>query len=91
MTQEEAVTLAREFVVDQQRAVVFEPEAVRHMKADRFNRLLGRSHYPSDFWVVEFSKVLPQGVAFESPTTVMVEVIEMTRQVREVYVGMWCE
>ena len=91
MTQEEAVTLAREFVVSQQRAVIPEPEAVRHMEADRFNRLLGRAYYPSDFWVVEFRKVLPPGVAAETPGSLLVEVIEATGQVRLVYVGMTLE
>jgi hypothetical protein len=91
MTQEEAVALACEFVVRQQHAVILEPEAVRHMEAERFNRLLGRPNYPSDFWIVEFRKILPLGVAFESPNTVTVEVIEATNQVRVVYPGMHVE
>jgi hypothetical protein len=87
MTQEEAVDAARGLVTRLGRAVRLKPEAVRHMKADRFNRLFERAVYPSDFWVVEFGKVLPPGV-FEFPATIMVEVLEATGQVREVYLGM---
>jgi len=38
--------------------------------------------------VVEFRKVLPPGVAVESPPTVAVEVVPAAGQVREVYPGM---
>lgn len=90
MTQEQAVALARDFVAQLERAVHVEPAAVRHMQAERFNRLFGRPAYPSDFWIVEFPKVLPPGV-IECPGTVMVEVLEATGWVREVYVGMSVE
>jgi hypothetical protein len=38
--------------------------------------------------VVDFRKVLPPGVAAESPGTVTVEVFPDTGEVREVYVSM---
>jgi hypothetical protein len=87
MTREEAIAAARDFVARLGRAVHLEPEAVRHMEAERFNRLFGRAVYPSDFWVVEFPKLLPPGIT-ECPGTVTVEVVEATGRVREVYVGM---
>jgi hypothetical protein len=91
MTREEAISAARDFVLRQKRAVLLDPEAVRPMQAARFNALFGRIVYPCDFWVVEFRKVLPPGVAAESPGSVAVEVIPVTGEVREVYVGMWLD
>src|SRR5262249_24936814 len=88
MTREEAVTAARDFVLRASRAVLAEPDAVRLMQAARFNALFGRPVYPGDFWVVEFPKVLPTGVAGESPGTILVEVVPATGEVREVYPGM---
>jgi len=84
MTREEAVAAAREFVVREGRRVTLEPEMVLRMEAERFNRLLGAQRYPSDFWVVHFRKILPPDVAFESPSTVAVEVIDATGEVRPV-------
>jgi hypothetical protein len=54
------------------------------MHADRFNRLLGRQEYPSDFWVVEFRKILPPGVAAESPGSILIEVVDANSMLREV-------
>jgi hypothetical protein len=87
VTREQVIAAARAFVVREGRAVVLDPEAVRPLSAARFNALFGRAVYPADFWVVEFRKVLPPGVAAESPATVAVEVVPATGQVREVYVG----
>jgi hypothetical protein len=89
MTREQATALARDFVLKHPREVLSEPESVRQMQADRFNRLFGRAVYPCDFWVVEFRKVLPPGVAVEMPGTVAVEVIPSTGEVREIYAGMY--
>lgn len=88
MTREEAIEAARDFVIRLGRPVILEPEAVRPMQAARFNALFGRTVYPSDFWVVDFRKVLPPGVAAESPGAVTVEVNPATGEVREVYLGM---
>jgi hypothetical protein len=88
MTREEVVVAARDFALRVGHVVLAEPEAVRPLQAARFNALFGRPVYPSDFWVVEFRKVLSPGVAIESPSTVAVEVIPATGQVREVYPGM---
>ena len=88
MTREEAVTVARDFVLRETRAVLAEPEAVRLMQAARFNALFGHPVYPGDFWVIEFRKILPPGVAAESPGTILVEVVPATGEVREVYPGM---
>jgi hypothetical protein len=89
MTQEQALHLARALVAQKGRAVMLEPEAVRRMRAEPFNGLFGRPVYPSDFWVVEFRKILPPGVAAETPGSVLVEVVDATEQAREVYPGMW--
>lgn len=86
MTREQAIALAIEYLGQQGLDVHKTPEAVRHMDAARFNRLFGREQYPSDFWIVEFPKVLPHEAA-ESPGTVMLEVIDCTGRVREVHVG----
>jgi hypothetical protein len=88
VTREEAIEAARDFVIRLGRPVILEPEAVRPMQAARFNALFGRTVYPSDFWVVDFRKVLPPGVAAESPGAVTVEVNPATGEVREVYLGM---
>ena len=86
MTQEQAIAAAREFVVRNRRPVQLEPESVRLYEADRFNILFGQEIYPCDFWVVGFRKTV-----FESPGSVMVEVIPGTGEVREVYVGVWAD
>jgi hypothetical protein len=91
MTSEQAVAIARELIIRNRRSVVLEPIAIRRMQAVEFNELFGRTAYPSDFWVVEFLKILPHGVAAETPGSVLVEVVDATQQAREVYVGMWCE
>jgi hypothetical protein len=91
MTQEQVIARARSWVVRQRRPIFLEPESVRLMQAARFNALFGRDVYPCDFWIVEFRKVLPAGVAAESPGTIMVEVIPVTGEVREIYVGMHAE
>lgn len=88
MTREQVIAVARDFVSRLPRPVVPDPEAVRPMAAARFNALFGRTVYPGDFWVVEFRKVLPRGVAAESPGTIAVEVIPATGEVCEMYVGM---
>jgi hypothetical protein len=87
MTRGQAIAAARDYVAQLGRSVYLTPEAVRHMEAERVNQLFGRPVSSSDFWVIEFPKVLPPGVT-ESPGTVMVEVEEATGRVREVYVGM---
>ncbi len=87
VTEEQAIAAARHFIERSGCAVSFEAATVRHMEAERFNRLFGRRVYPSDVWVVEFPKLLPPGVT-ECPGTVMVEILEATGALREVYVGM---
>jgi hypothetical protein len=91
MTREEAIAAARVYVRAKERSACLEPESVRLMEAARFNKLFGDELYPCDFWVVEFLKILPPGVAAESPGSIMVEVIPTTGEVREVYVGMWVD
>ena len=88
MTREEVIVAARKFMLHQNRSVLLEPISVRHLDAARFNRILGRREYPTAFWVVEFKKVLLQGVAVEMPSSVLVEVFPNTGEVREVYPGM---
>ena len=85
---DQVIAVAQQFVARRSQVVVPEPEAVRPMEAARFNALFGRAVYPGDFWVIEFRKVLPPGVAAESPGSVMVEVMPATGEVRAVYVGM---
>jgi hypothetical protein len=89
MTREEVIAAARDLMVREGRAVLLEPLAARSMTASAFNELFGRQVYPGDFWTVEFLKVLPPGVAAESPGSVLVEVIPATGEVGEVYVGMY--
>src|SRR5262245_47433895 len=91
MTREQAIAAARDYVKLKGRSVCLEAESVRLMEAARFNDLFGQEMYPCDFWVVEFVKILPPGVAAESPGSIIVEVIPTTGEVREVYVGMWVD
>jgi hypothetical protein len=88
MTQEQVIVTAQNFVIGKGYQVLLEPEAIRLLSADRFNALFGRIVYPGDFWTVEFRKILPPEVMAESPSTVMIEVVPDTGEVREVYVGM---
>ena len=87
ITREQAISLAHDFVAQSGYAVEFDVPQVRHMDAARINRLFGRQIYPCDSWIVEFPKILPEGVT-ESPGTVMVVLLEETGELREVYVAM---
>ena len=91
MTREEAIAVARAFVVQKRYAVYFDQVEARLMEASRFNVLFGQPLYPCDFWAVDFPKILPPGIAAESPDSIMIEVIPETGEVREVYVGMWAD
>jgi hypothetical protein len=91
MSPDEATLKAREFAIQHRCPVLLAPLSVRHMKAKRFNDLFDREVYPSDFWVVEFLKINPPGVAAETPGSILVEVWESTGRVREAYVGMWAD
>lgn len=91
MSEEEAVALAQAYVAANRLSVRTAPIGVRRMQADNFNSLFGRRVYPSDFWVVEFDKILPPGVAAEDPGSVLIEVIDAGGAVREVQVGMWSD
>src|SRR4051794_26550450 len=86
MSREEAVAVARDFVIREGLMGHAEPASVRLARAACFNGLFRRELYPCDFWVVEFLKVVD-----ESPGSVMLEVIPDTGVIREIYVGMWAD
>lgn len=88
MTRDEAITVARDFLLKNGRGFHLDPLEVRPMQAARFNSLFGQEKYPCDFWVIEFLKILPAGIAFESPGSWLVEVIPASGEVREVHPGM---
>jgi hypothetical protein len=71
MTSEEAVRLASEYVIARG-LPVGHAEAARHMSAERFNELYNFRKYESDFWVVEFGKILPSNVLFEDPAGILI-------------------
>lgn len=88
MTREQAIAVARDFVIRLGGPVVLEPEDARLMRAAMFNELFCRRVYTCDFWVVDFRKILPPEVAAESPSAIAVEVNPATGEAREVYLGM---
>jgi hypothetical protein len=87
MTKEKAISLAQQFVTENNLSIEHLIEA-RLMKAERFNKLYGYERYKFNFWVVEFLKRLPPGVAAETPGSVLVQVEEVSEKISEVYPGM---
>lgn len=76
MTREEAMRAAAQYVVANGLPVNSEPEAMRHIDAERFNRLFGETCYEHDMWLIDFKKKLPPGVECIFPSTIMIAVEE---------------
>jgi hypothetical protein len=87
MTEERALQIARNYAAQIGYSVDLEAPTVHRKSGEKANRLFGRKVYASDSWFVHFPKKLPPGVV-EDPSSIIIEVLEATSQVREVYVGM---
>lgn len=88
MTDKEAISLASAYVAREQLPVESELVAVRHMRAERFNRLYGYKKYEYDFLVVEFKKLLAPDVLVENPGSVLVVVEEVTERAYQDHHGL---
>ncbi len=91
MKREEAIVVAKEYIICKGLSVDPEPFDVRLQPASRYNKLFGRKVYPCDFWIVEFIKILEPGVVVEFPASTCIQVVPNSGVVREVYPGMHTE
>jgi hypothetical protein len=80
MTEAQAIQVVTQYLANLEQPHNGFSEA-RLLHADRLNAIAGYERFEGDFWVVDFWKLLPPNVLFESPAVISVVVITTTQRV----------